>query len=188
MTLESLIAAYGLPALALGALIEGETVLMIGGALVHRGLIDFAAAVAAASLGSFIGDQAWFLLARRYRDTPRIRAMRARPAFARAQAIFERHPALFVFGFRFIYGMRTVSPIAIGVTEYPVLRFMAINAVAAVIWSALFITLGYAFGHGIEAALGRLAAAEHAVAALLVAAVAGTGLHWLWRWRMRRAS
>ena len=185
MNIEALIADYGLWALAVGAVVEGETVLMIGGAMVHRGLLEFGPAWAEAAAGSFAGDQAYFLLARRFRDHPRVQAMIARPAFARAQAVFERHPSLFVFGFRFIYGMRTVSPLAIGVTRYPALRFMAINAVAAVIWAGAFIAAGYAFGRGLHAVFGRLRTAEHLALTVVGVGLIGAGL-WLLGRHLRR--
>lgn len=183
MSLETLIARYGLLALGIGAIVEGETVLMIAGAMAHRGLMDYGAAVAAASLGSFIGDFGYFLLARRFRDHPRVRRMTAGRAFARAQATFARHPSLFTFGFRFVYGMRTVSPLAIGLTDFPARRFVALNALAAVVWSWLFVSLGYLFGHGIEAAFGRLAAAEHWLLVAAGVGVVALAAHLVWRRR-----
>lgn len=186
MDLETLIAAYGLPALAVGAAVEGEAVVIIGGAMVHRGLLEYAAAIAAAAFGSFLGDQAWFHLARHYRDRPRIRAMTQTRGFRRAQAIFARYPAWFVFGFRFIYGMRTVSPLAIGATDYPAGRFLLVNAMAAVLWAAVFISLGYAFGQGLEAAFGRLKPFEHLLMVLLVVGMTGLAVRQMFLWMRRR--
>ena len=60
MTLEAVLSQYGFAALFLGAGIEGETVVVLGGVMVHRGLIAYPAAIAAAALGSFIADQIFF--------------------------------------------------------------------------------------------------------------------------------
>ena len=67
MTLEAVLSQYGLAALFLGAGIEGGTVVVLGGVMVHRGLIAYPAAIAAAALGSCIADQIFFALGRRFR-------------------------------------------------------------------------------------------------------------------------
>ena len=149
--IESLIARYGLFALFLGAAFEGETVVVIGGIMVHRDLLPFLPAIAVAACGSFIADQIFFWIGRRHRDHRFVVRMKRRPAFARAVAAFERHPVAFTFAFRFLYGLRTVSPIAIGTTRLTTARFVTINAVAALAWAATFILLGYCFGHAFEA-------------------------------------
>ena len=149
MSIETLIAQYGIPALFFGAMVEGESVLMLGGLMAHRGLMDLGAAVGAGAAGSFLSDQAFFYIGRHFRDHPRIRRLMARPAFAHAVAVFDRHPLPFAFGFRFLYGMRTVSPLTIGTTGFSPARFLAVNAAAAVVWAACFVLIGYAFGQGV---------------------------------------
>ena len=161
MNLEAIIAHYGTLAVGLGAAIEGETVLVLGGIAVHRGLIGYAGTVLAGAIGSFTADQILFAAGRRFRDTPRVRRWTQAKTYARALALFERHPTAFVFAFRFLWGMRTVSPLAIGTSALPVRRFVAINAVAALVWSAVFVTLGYVSGQAIEAAFGRVKPFTH---------------------------
>ncbi len=173
MQIEQLLAQYGLWAIGIGAGIEGETVTVLGGVMVHRGLIPYIPAVLAASLGSFVADQIFFAIGRYFRDAAYVRKVRAKPAFQRALSVFERHPVGFVFAFRFLYGLRTISPLAIGTTTLPASRFVVINAIAALLWGAIFVTLGYAFGQGIEAMFGKVSSIEHVllpVAALLIGA------------------
>lgn len=187
MTLETLIAQYGLPALWLGAGIEGETVVVLGGVMVHRGVLDYVPAVAAASLGSFMADQAFFALGRRFRGNRYVRRVMERPAFHAAIAAFERRPTLFIFGFRFLYGLRTVSPIAIGTTNLPAARFVVANAAAALVWGTVFVTLGYLFGKGIETLFGRIRDAGHVVLPVLGAMAVVGGVAWLVRRRIKAA-
>lgn len=174
MTIEALVAQYGVLALFVGAGIEGETVVVLGGVMVHRGIIPFVPAVAAAAMGSFVADQLFFSLGRRFRGHRFVRRLQASPTFGRAIAAFEKRPTLFVFGFRFLYGLRTVSPIAIGTSRLPTSRFMIINALAALVWGLMFVTLGYFFGQAVEAAFGRVRDLSHILlpilAVLLVAA------------------
>ncbi|GGB38885.1 DedA family protein [Sphingomonas metalli] len=155
MTIEAIIARYGLIALFFGAGLEGETAVVTGGILSHRGLLPLAGAAAVAVAGSFVADQLFFLIGRRFRHHPRVRRIMARPAFARALAAFERRPTGFILGFRFLYGLRTISPIAIGTTSVAHRQFLALNALAAIVWGVTFTGLGYVFGDGLEALFHR---------------------------------
>ena len=155
MSIELLIARYGLIALFFGAGIEGEASVITGGVFAHRGLLSLPAAMAIAALGSFAADQLLFLLGRRYRNLRWVRRLHDRPAFARAVGLIERSPSGFIFAFRFLYGLRTVSPVAIGTTTVAAQRFVLINGLAALVWAVTFTTVGYLFGHALEALIGR---------------------------------
>ncbi len=43
----------------------------------------------------------------------------------------------FILAFRFIYGMRTVSPVIIGLSSVSARRFVVLNAVAAIVWGVV---------------------------------------------------
>lgn len=156
MMIEALVARYGLAALFAGAALEGEAAVVTGGLLAHQGFFPLPAAMAAAATGSFFADQAWFAMGRRFRDHPRIRRLRERPTFTRALATLERHPRGFILAFRFVYGLRTVSPIAIGTSRVPARLFIPLNAAAAIIWAVAFSAIGYLFGDAFEQAIGGL--------------------------------
>lgn len=176
MTIESLLAQFGLPAIFLGAAVEGETAVVLGGVIVHRGLAGFIPAIAAAALGSFLADQLFFFLGHRFRDHPRVRRMRATRGFERASAAFARYPTAFVFAFRFLYGLRTVSPLAIGTTGFSPRRFVVLNALAAILWATVFITIGYVFGQSVETLFGHIRPIEHVLLAVVGIAILGTAL------------
>lgn len=173
MNIEALVTRYGVAAVFLGAGIEGETSVVTGGWLAHRHLIPLYATALAACAGSFVADQCFFLIGRHFRDRPRVRALAAKPAFAKALAALERHPTGFILSFRFLYGLRTISPLAIGATTIAWSRFVLLNAIAATVWGVLFTGLGYAFGGRIEEFLKRQLTTHHIlliVAALIAAA------------------
>ena len=188
MSIEHLVAHYGLAALFVGAGLEGEAAVVAGGLLAHRGLLPLPGAMVVAVLGSFVADQLWFQVGRRFRDARLVARARAQPAFARAVAALERHPIGFIFAFRFIYGLRTVSPIAIGTSAVAGRTYLFVNAAAALIWGSLFTLVGYAFGKSFEEFFGRFRPHGHQwlyLAGGIVAAGMVVGLiHW---WRGRRA-
>ncbi|MDB6455019.1 DedA family protein [Falsirhodobacter sp. 20TX0035] len=169
MALEQLVTDFGAVGLFLGAGFEGEGVAMMGGVLSHRGLLHFWLAILSVASGSFLIDQLFFLLGRRYRGHPRVRSVQASSAGAKVLRTFERRPDLFVFAFRFLYGLRIASAITIGTTTYPWGRLILLNALAALIWASLFVTIGYLCGQAIEGMFGHLHAALHYL-------IAGTGI------------
>lgn len=64
MDLAALIGTYGYWAVALGCLLEGETVLLLAGFAAHRGYLQWPVVVAVAAAAGFAGDMAFFLLGR----------------------------------------------------------------------------------------------------------------------------
>ena len=182
MTLDGLVQHYGLVALLVGAGLEGEAVVVAGGLLAHQGLFPLPAAMAAAACGSFAADQGWFAAGRRLRDRAWVRRLREKAAFAKALQLLERYPRGFIFAFRFIYGFRTVSPIAIGTTAVKARTFLIVNAIAAVVWAVTFTAVGYLFGREFEAWMGRLhphgAKLWWIVGGLVAAGLIVAALHW----------
>ncbi|WP_445191307.1 DedA family protein [Sphingomonas sp. Tas61C01] len=187
LSIEALIARYGLAAVFLGAGVEGETMVLAGGLFAHEGMLSLPGTMIAAAVGSFMADQALFAAGRRFRGHRWVVRAQAKPAFAKALQTLERYPTGFIFAFRFLYGLRTVSPVAIGTSHVPFRTFVAINAVAAVTWSVLFTSLGYVFGTGIAELFGRYRPHGRqwlwVVLAATVLGLAFGGFRW---WRRRR--
>ena len=52
-----------------------------------------------------------------------------------------------MLGFRFVYGMRTITPLILGMDgTIRVRRFILLNLIGAAIWSTVIATGGYFFG------------------------------------------
>ncbi len=173
---------YGYPAIALGVVFEGETILILGGFAARQGYLTLHWVILAAFVGSLSSDQAWFHLARRYGQ----RMLEKRPAWqgkvAWVDRLLERYGALFFAGLRFLYGLRTIAPFAVGLTHAPALRFLIFNACGAAIWATAFGSAGFAFGAVVEANLEHIKRYQ-AVFFALLAVVVGV----VWWIRRRRA-
>ena len=188
--LEHYLAAYGPIAILLGAAFEGQTAVIAGGVIARQGLISIYVAVAAAALGSAILDQVLFVLGRSFRDTPFVRRVAAKPAFAKALGLIERYPTGFILVFRFLYGLRAAGPVAVGVTHVGTARFAVLNAIGALIWASVFVGLGVIFGPAVMTVLGGVMAHAAPVAiAALVLVVLGGLIFWRWRvWAAERGA
>jgi len=155
-SLAEFVEAYGLFAIVVGTLFEGETILVLGGLAAHRGYLPLSSVFVAGFIGSWVGDQIYFHLGRRHGASFLAHRGSWRTRVARAQRILERHHIVFILGFRFFYGLRTVSPLALGLSNVPAGRFLALNTVSALIWSVSIGLLGYSVGEAAELLLGRV--------------------------------
>lgn len=185
LSIEAIVARFGVAAIALGAGLEGETAVVTGGILAHQGLVWWPAAVLAAAIGSFVADQIFFTIGRRARDGRWVGKLRQRRVYARVMAMMERYPIGFIFAFRFLYGLRTISPVAIGTSHVSTRLFVAVNAVSAACWASIFIGIGYLFGEAFQELAARwrpsLLHILMAAGLVMVAAAIGWGLRPLWQ-------
>lgn len=150
-----LIERYGLVAVFLGCLAEGESAAILGGFFAHQRIFILWQTFAVAFLGAFAGDTFFFILGRSFSDHRYVARLRRRPGFSHAYRLVKAHPNLFVLSNRYIYGMRLVGGIAAGLSGIALPRFVALNAMSALVWAALFSGIGYVFGLGAERLIGQ---------------------------------
>jgi len=181
---EHLVESYGYPALFLGTLLEGETILVIGGFLARRGYLALPTVMLVAFAGSLLGDNLFFFLGRSRGEMTLTGHPKLQHKLVRAQRFLDRNRTLLILSFRFFYGLRTIIPFALGMTRISATRFFLLNAAGAACWSFAIALLGYLFGELAERLLVKLERYE----LLLVALIAATGLViWLLsRWRRRK--
>jgi membrane protein DedA with SNARE-associated domain len=179
-SLATLIHHFGALGVSLGAGIEGETAVVIGGIAAHHGLFSPIAAWLAAWFGSFTADQCFFFLGRWRRGSRWVRAISAKPAFGRAIGLIERSPIAYCIAFRFIYGMRVAGPVAIGLSNVRPRLYRPLNFISAGVWSATFTALGFIFGHAVEIMLRRAFSPLHIAILAVLVSVAAISI-WLWR-------
>jgi membrane protein DedA with SNARE-associated domain len=173
-SIHAFLVSYGLIVVYLGVIVEGESVLIAAGFLAHQGVMNPWAVFFAAFAGSMTGDQLLFYAGRYFAGTRFVERRTARPIFASVLARVQRNPVLFTLAVRFIYGARTVGPMAIGIAGVRPLLFTGLNVIAAAVWAGLFTSIGYLSGQTIERFAGRLQGPEVKIAiagAIVIAAL-----------------
>ena len=86
---------------------------------------------------------------------------------------------------RFAFGARLVLPVACGTAHVPVGIYLIGSGISSLVWSVLFVLIGWAFGESAMLALGQIRRYEDEIAAGLVAVVALMFAIATWR-RLRR--
>ena len=160
MDINQLIADHGACFYAIAFLwtfLEGETIILFAGFAAAQGLLDPWLLLAAAWLGSCSGDQCYFWLGRQFGPKLLDRFPRWRGGVDAALHWLERYDAGFILSFRFIYGIRNFSSFALGLSAVGWRRFVRLNFIAAGLWAASFVGIGYFLGHACRAMLGDIA-------------------------------
>jgi len=153
MQLESFLETYGYWALVVGTFFEGETILVIGGFAAHRGYLSLPLVILAAFAGTLAGDQFYFFIGRKKGRAFLDKRPLWKPNIEKVQTLLERHQVLLILGFRFLYGLRTVTPFAIGMSRVRTGRYILLNGIGGIAWAAVFGTGGYLFGTVLEVLL-----------------------------------
>ena len=102
---------------------------------------------------------------------------------ARINRHMEKHQYWFILSFRFLYGLRTVAPFAIGMSSVKASTYAILNVIAAAIWAVAVALLGYLLGDAIHALLRGAKHVEHWV---IGGFAVGGLLLWWWRWSIGR--
>jgi membrane protein DedA with SNARE-associated domain len=169
--LEDLIKTYGYWAMLIGTFLEGETILIIGGFVAYLGYLKLSLVMLIAFVGSFSGDQLYFFIGRLKGPSLLIKYPKLDSRVDKINRAIERYHDLIMLGFRFIYGMRIMTPFVMGLNpKIRTERFVFLNAIGAVIWSVVISTGGYLFGTAIEVLMKDIRKYEF-VAILVIAAI-----------------
>jgi membrane protein DedA with SNARE-associated domain len=179
MGLTSLLQQYGYAAVFLGTLVEGESILLLGGFAAHRGYLHLTWVIAVAFSAAAISDQLYFHLSRRHGA----RVLARRPKlYARVQAalhLVERHGTWIVLLMRFMWGLRIALPVAMGMSEMNAKRYLILDLFAAAAWALIFSTIGFFGTHFLAQWVDDLRRHEVSiVVGLIVLAVVVLA----WRW------
>lgn len=144
-----LLKTYGYVILFAWSILEGEAGLIMAGLLSHTGDMNMYMAIFIAGLGGFAGDQIYFYTGRFNKAYVHKKFKGQRRKFALAHILLQKYGWPIIFVQRYMYGMRTIIPISIGLTRYSAKTFAFINLISAWCWAAITIVPTWYFGEEI---------------------------------------
>lgn len=130
--------------------LEGETFVIFAGLAAQRGLLDIRLLFLCAALGSMFGDQIFFFIGRHFGRRIVRRYPSLQPKLEKVFATLEKYSTSFILSYRFMYGVRNISALAIGMSKLTWKRFFVLNGIASFLWSFIFCGGGYLFGDIME--------------------------------------
>jgi membrane protein DedA with SNARE-associated domain len=171
MNIEQWLDQYGYWAVFCGVFVEGPLTLSLAAFLAHQGYLNAIAVFAVAGLATFLVVEVVYfigLVAGGYLQARWPFWRRNTPRFL---ALFERFQAWFLLAFRFSAGSHTVIPMALGMSRIRPGYFSLMSALGAVIWTSVYFTLGYVFGHAFELLIEDFKRHELSIALGLIAII-----------------
>jgi membrane protein DedA with SNARE-associated domain len=154
-TIHLLVERYGLAAIFLGSLAEGESAAILAGFFAHQHVFEPWRAFLVVFVGAWLGDLSFFLTGRYFSDTRPVLRLRQQTGFARALKLVRDHPAAYVVLSRYAYGLRLAAGVVAGLSEIPFAKFLVLNVVSSLLWAALFCSIGFFLGLGTEQLFGQ---------------------------------
>jgi membrane protein DedA with SNARE-associated domain len=174
--LGELLQTYGYWVLALGCLLEGETILALAGVAAQAGHLQLPAVIGVAAVCGFLGDQAFFWLGRRHGTGVLRRFPDLAAQAARVERLTQRWHAWVIVMVRFAYGLRIAGPVLIGTTSVSAVRFALFNAIGAVLWAHLVALVGWFAGAAVDRWLGKMHRIEDLAIVIVLAVLLAWGV------------
>lgn len=154
--LYTLIGQYGLYAVFLLVMIEGDITLLLAGVLAHSqffGEYSFLRVLLWGTLGGAASDNVAYLLGRGFcHGISDVRFYRA--ARPRLERLTNKFGGLSIFLSKYIYGLRWASCIFYGVGRMPYLRFLLFSLSSCFVWVCLLSGAGYFFSGAVIGIIG----------------------------------
>ncbi|WP_291863859.1 VTT domain-containing protein [Bradyrhizobium sp.] len=155
---------------------------LFAGYAAHSGALSFGTLVMVGWFGSFTGDVIRFWIGRRYGTRWLGSYPRLERAVQTAARLADRHYIWMILLHRYPHGIRGVAGIAYGISQLPWSTFLALNFVAAGVWSCAIVSIGYGFGQVSEKVMSD---ASSGLGFVMLAAFLGAS--WILSKRLERA-
>jgi len=173
--LYELIGQYGLYAVLILVMIEGDITLLIAGVLAHSsffGEYSFARVLVWGTLGGCASDNVAYFAGRAFCEG--VREVRFyRVAKPRLERLTNKFGPLSIFLSKYIYGLRWASCVFYGVGRMPYLRFLMLSFASCFLWVFVLTGAGYFFSGAVMGLIGDFQRLGKVLLVIVVLGVAG---------------
>ena len=173
--LYDFIGRYGLYAVFLLVMIEGDITLLLAGVLAHSAFFgehSFVWVLLAGTLGGSASDNIAYLTGRQFRKGVReFRFYRA--AKPRMERLTYNFGGLSIFLSKYIYGLRWASCIFHGVGRMSYVRFVLLSLASCFAWVLILSGAGYFFSGAVMSVLGDFQRLGKVLLVIVVVGIAG---------------
>jgi membrane protein DedA with SNARE-associated domain len=177
---KELLSRYGYIVIFIWTFLEGETIVIIAGIFAHQFQMTPWLIALAAFGGSFLSDQVMFSLGKYKGPDVLTLFPRIGKKIDKAAALFKKYDNALILGFRFVYGIRNVTPILLGISGVSHKKFFCLNCIGAAVWAMAFSFGGYYSGKAFIRIMDQVG---HGIFYILLGLVACAFAIWLLRSR-----
>ncbi|WP_148224961.1 DedA family protein [Nitratifractor salsuginis] len=135
------LAIYGYIILAFYSFGGGMVALAGAGILSALGKMDITLSIAVATVANFLGDTFLFYLAQTNKKEVLKYLRKHRRKIAYTNLLMRKYGWMAVFLQKYIYGVKTLVPIVMGLSRYDFKKFVVLNFFASIVWG-LVVGLG----------------------------------------------
>jgi len=154
--LNQLLLQYGVYAVLILVMIEGDITLLIAGVLAHSGFFgdySFAQVLLWGTIGGCVSDNLAYFAGRAFCEGVReLRFYRA--AKPRLERLTNKFGPLSIFLSKYIYGLRWAACVFYGVGRMPYLRFLLLSFASCFMWVFVLSGAGYFFSGAVMGLIG----------------------------------
>lgn len=140
------LSTYGYIVVFLYSLGGGFIALLGAGVLSFMGKMDLTLSITIAFTANVIGDALLFYMSRYHKSEMMEYFKKHRRKLAFSHLLLKKHGSWIIVIKKFIYGLKTLIPLAIGLTKYDFMKFMGYNAIGALVWAVSVGGASYLFG------------------------------------------
>jgi len=144
-----LIKEYGYVILFFYSLGGGFFAIVGAGVLSFSGVLDYKISLVVGIASNFVGDIGLFYLGKVAKKEVHMYLKKHRRKLAYSHILIKKYSIMAIFIQKFIYGVKTLVPIAIGLTKYNAKRFIVYNFFASVVFVFVFLNVGFIAGNAI---------------------------------------
>lgn len=144
--MEELIRDWGYIVLFLYSFGGGFVALVVAGILSYSGELNIFITILVAGVANFIGDQFLFTIARKNKHQAKEMMKKHQRKIAMSHLLMRRYGSWVIFLQKYIYGIKTLIPLAMGLTKYDYKKFMFFNILATIVWAIVIGGSAYMLG------------------------------------------
>ncbi|NOZ83221.1 MAG: hypothetical protein GXP60_00125 [Epsilonproteobacteria bacterium] len=147
--LQKIVSEYGIIAVFAGTFLEGESVLVIAGAMASRQLLHPMYVWAAAAAGAWLGHIVWFIVGRSI-GKKTVWKLSLRYGFSEKitmlNGYIEQNKTKAVIILQYLYGVRIIGAISFGISEIKFSWFAVAQFVNCMVWAMAVGAIGFFLG------------------------------------------
>src|SRR6185295_6581726 len=173
--LNDLLFQYGLYAVFILVMFEGDITLLLAGVLAHSGFFgeySFAQVLIWGTVGGCLSDNVAYFAGRGFCEgVKQFRFYRA--AQPRLQTLTKKFGPLSIFLSKYIYGLRWASCVFYGVGRMPYLRFLLLSFSSCFLWVFVLSGAGYFFSGAVMGLIGDFQRVGKVLLVIVILGVVG---------------